>query len=533
MKKIIILVLVSLTFVACIKQKKETLKKLPNIVFILADDMGYGDAGCYNSESRIPTPNIDKLASEGILFTDAHSPAAVCTPSRYGILTGRYCWRTRMKEGVLGGYSPALIDSSRLTLASMLKEQGYATACIGKWHIGANFHDKDGNPVSQEKKVDFTKPISGGPNALGFDYAWFNAGCGMVAPPYGFIENDHFVDKEFYFFDHKKSSNGSNNGMMGKSWQSKEGDVIIAQKACAYIKTRSQNPNNPFFLYLTPNAPHEPCREVLVPEFARGKSSAGARGDLVWLFDWIVGEVSRTLQETGQADNTLLIVTSDNGALPGTFIFDAKGNRLWKGNRNYLFDRYDHKSCGNWRGYKAHIWEGGHRIPMIATWPGKIEAGAISDEVVCLTDIMATCAALTGYHLLDDAAEDSFCILPVLLGDRSRGNKAGKSIREAIVHHSSFGVFSIRQGHWKLILDTKSSGGWLPPRGKHPQSGTPGQLYDISKDPAEAHDLWENEPDIVARLSELLESYKRSGRSTPEHEAQAKQKLTQWFGENE
>jgi len=479
----------------------------PNIVFIMADDMGFGDVGCYNPESKIPTPNMDQLATRGMHFTDTHSPSAVCSPTRYGVLTGRYCWRTRVKEGVLGGYSPPLIEASRLTLASMLKEQGYATACIGKWHIGANFHDKDGNRVSQEDRIDFTKPISGGPNALGFDYAWFTAGCGTVAPPYGFIENDRFVDTEFSFFDHKKSSNGEKDGMMGKSWQSKEADVIIAQKACAYIKRRSQNSNKPFFLYLTPNAPHEPCTEVLVPEFARGKSSAGARGDLVWLFDWIVGEVISTLKETGQADNTLLIVTSDNGALPGTFVRNAEGDRIFEGNRNYLFDRYDHKSCGNWRGYKAHIWEGGHRIPMIATWPGRIEAGAVSDEVVCLTDIMATCAALTGFHLQDEAAEDSYNLLPVLLGD--------ESIREAIVHHSSFGVFSIRQGNWKLILDTKSSGGWPPPRGKHSQSGTPGQLYNISTDPAETHDLWEKNPAIVARLSELLESYQQTGRIAP------------------
>ena len=486
----------------------------PNIVLIMADDMGYGDVGCYNPKSKIPTPNMDKLAARGMRFTDAHSPSAVCSPTRYGVLTGRFCWRTRLKQGVLGGYSPPLIESSRLTLASMLKQQGYATACIGKWHIGANFHDKNGHPVTREERIDFSKPISGGPHALGFDYAWFTAGCGTCAPPYGFIENDRCVDAEFSFFDNKKSTNGEANGMMGASWQTKEADVIIAEKACAWIERRSRD-DRPFFLYLTPNAPHEPCVEELVPEFARGKSSAGARGDLVWLFDWIVGEVVKTLEKTGQAANTLLIVTSDNGALPGTFVLDANGRRVAEGNRNYRFDRYDHKSCGDWRGYKAHIWEGGHREPLIACWPGRIHAGAVSDQVVCLTDIMATCAELTGYQLPDDAAEDSYSMLPVLRGDKSTGLKAGKPVRQTIVHHSSMGVFSIRQGRWKLILDTKSSGGWPPPRGTSPHRGTPGQLYDMVADPAEAHDLWKEKPAVVARLAELLEGYKRTGRSAP------------------
>ena len=503
----------SLTLGGCLKPQNITFQKdtLPNIVLIMADDMGYGDVGCYNPDSKIPTPNMDKLASQGIRFTDAHSPSAVCTPTRYGVLTGQYCWRTRLKQGVIGGYSRPLIENSRLTLASMLKQQGYATACIGKWHIGSNFQDKDGKPTTREDQVDFSKPITGGPNALGFDYAWFNAGCGTVAPPYGFIENDRFVDSAFSFFDNKKSHPMENNGMMAKNWQSKDADVIIAGKACDYIKEKSQE-DKPFFLYLTPNAPHEPCVDELVPEFARGQSAAGARGDLVWLFDWTVGEVVKTLKKNGQAENTLLIVTSDNGALAGTFVYDENGRRVASGNRNFHFNRYDHKSCGDFRGNKAHIWEGGHREPLIASWPGLISAGEVSDRLACLTDFMATCADITNFDIPDNAGEDSYSILPVLLGDKST---AGKPIRKAIVHHSSFGVFAIREGKWKLILETKGSGGWPTPRDKHPQPGTPGQLYDIFADPSEENDLWSQHPDIVARLTKLLNHYKSTGRSTP------------------
>jgi arylsulfatase A len=266
----------------------------PNIVLIMADDMGYGDVGAYNPASRIPTPHMDRLAAEGVRLTDAHAPSAVCTPTRYGVLTGRYCWRTHLKQGVIGGYARPLIEESRLTVASMLKQCGYHTACIGKWHVGLTFHDRHGQPTEVEDEVDFTRPISGGPRALGFDYAYINAGCGTCAPPYGFIENDRFVDDRFTFFDCDKDGPigmgrfGQWGGMMGSSWVTKDADPIIADKACTYIEQRASE-EAPFFMYLTPNAPHEPCLERFVPELARGKSQAGARGDLVWLFDWVVG----------------------------------------------------------------------------------------------------------------------------------------------------------------------------------------------------------------------------------------------------
>ena len=476
----------------------------PNIIFIMADDMGYGDVGCYNPDSRIPTPNMDRLAADGMRFTDAHSSSAVCTPSRYSVMTGRYCWRSRLSEGVIGGYSPPLIETSRLTVASMLREQGYATACVGKWHIGLDYQDADGTIVNREDRVDFSKPVLNGPADLGFDYAYFNAACGAHLP-LGFIENDRFVDDTFAYYESPNRFIVPS-GMKGKSFNVKAMDLEIAGKACAWIEQRADE-DQPFFMCLTPNAPHEPCVESVVPEFARGKSAAGSRGDLVWLFDWIVGQVMDTLEANGLAENTLLLVTSDNGALPGDFVYGEDDQRVMSNpdRKEFQYALYDHKSCGDLRGYKAHIWEGGHREPLIARWPGKITPDSMSDQLVCLSDLMATCAAITGGELPDDGAEDSCNILPVLLGE------AEQPVREALVHHSSFGVFSVRQGNWKAVFDCTDSGGWPTPRGSHPQPDSPGQLYDLSVDPAEQHNLWGERQDIVEQLRHLLNHYKQSG----------------------
>lgn len=486
----------------------------PNIILIMADDMGYGDVGAYNPTSRIPTPHIDRLAGEGVRLTDAHAPSAVCTPTRYGVLTGRYCWRTPLKQGVIGGYARPLIEPTRLTVASMLKERGYHTACIGKWHVGLTFHDRHGQPTEVEEEVDFSQPVIGGPCALGFDYAFINAGCGTCAPPYGFIENDRFVDNRFTMFDCDEGGPvgvgrfGQWRGMMGESWVTKDADPIIADKACACIEERA-NREEPFFVYLTPNAPHEPCVEQFVPAFARGKSQAGARGDLVWLFDWVVGRVMETLERTGQAEHTLVMVTSDNGALPGDFALDEQGLRIMTDpqNKEYGYHCYGHRSNGDWRGYKSHIWEGGHRVPFVARWPGRIAAGSVADEPLCLTDIMATCAGLVGYELLEDAGEDSSNAAAVWLGEGDAPQ------RPAIVHHSSFGVFAVTRGRWKMVLDCDNSGGWPTPRGRGPTPGAPGQLYDLATDPAELHNRWHERQDIVGPLRVLIEQYQAAGRS--------------------
>jgi len=448
--------------------------KLPNIVFIMADDMGYGDVGCYNPASRIPTPNMDALAKEGVRFTDAHSPSAVCTPTRYGVLTGRYCWRTRLKRGVLNGFSQPLISQEQLTVAELLKESGYRTACIGKWHLGVGWQSKDGAPVTgskDAKRVDFKKPITDGPNQHGFDYSFITAACSTVDSPYVFIENGKCTAQPTATMVKKDSVSrfGSRPGPMVPGWSNENVDPTYVEKTKEFLKQHQQaRKDSPFFVYLPLSAPHAPW---LPPDFVKGRSSEGPRGDLVVLVDWCVGQVLDTLDRLKLADNTLVIATSDNGPRIG-----KKG----------------HKSSGKLRGYKSHVWEGGHRIPFIARWPGRITPGTTCDELICLMDLMATSAGLAGTELPDNAGQDSFNVLPLLLGE-----KPDKPIRDGIVSHSSKGVFAIRQGPWKLILETKGSGGWVDPRGGDPKPGSPGQLFNLAEDPYEENDLWEKHPQIV------------------------------------
>jgi arylsulfatase A len=488
--------------------------KLPNIIFIMSDDVGYGDVSCYNADSKISTPNIDRLAEEGVCFTDAHSPSAVCTPTRYGVLTGRYCWRSRLKYSVLFAYEPPLIEEERPTVASLLKRAGYNTACIGKWHVGLGYTARPGQEIdffrplpwpsrterSLEEQIDFAQPLWGGPMDLGFETFFGASGCPTCQPPYGFIEGRHFVELPTLYHDQPVFT--SRPGMMAPSWDHKDADPTFARKAVAYIEEQAGS-EAPFFLYLCPSAAHEPCTDEVVPEFARGQSQAGPRGDLVWLVDWMVGQVVDALERTGQAADTLIMVTSDNGALPGDRV---------RSDADQVYRTYGHKSCGDWRGYKAHIWEGGHREPLICRWPGAIAPGSVSDELACLGDLMATCAAIAGLDLSGDAGEDSYNLLPALLGQ-----ELAEPIRPSLIHHSGTGVFSVRQGPWKLILDTLGSGGWPPPRGGPPEPGSPGQLYHLENDPVEAHNLWDQEPEVIERLSALLARYKETGRSTFDH----------------
>ncbi|MCP4396590.1 MAG: sulfatase-like hydrolase/transferase, partial [bacterium] len=329
--------------------------------------------------------------------------------------------------------------------------------------------------------------ILGGPTSLGFDYFFGIAGS-LDMPPYCFIENDRTVgipseEKSPYNAQQKK-------GYMTPGWKDEEVDVNFAQRAVEFIETHhSDNPDQPFFLYLTPSAPHRPC---MPPEFLKGKSQAGPRGDMVMMVDWIVGQVLDTLDTLDLADDTLIMVTSDNGARPA----DVDGNT------------HGHKSCGDLRGYKADIWDGGHREPFVARWPKQIEAGSISDETICLADLAATCAAIVGADLPENAAEDSCNALPALLG-----RELESPLREAIVHHSVDGMFSIRQGKWKLILGL-GSGGFSEPQRVIPGPGeSKGQLYDMDNDRAETTNLWDEQPDIVERLTTLLMSYQETGHS--------------------
>jgi arylsulfatase A len=459
----------------------------PNIIFIMADDMGYGDLGCYGA-TKIPTPNTDQLAKEGILFTDAHSPSAVCTPTRYGVLTGRYCWRTRLKRGVLNGYSPHLIDTERMTVSSLLKRHGYATACIGKWHLG----------LGSSSKTDFNKPLVPGPNSLGFDY-FYGISASLDMPPYCYIENDHVVEAPTLKVEAGKAAEDGwwRAGAISPDFKHVEVLPRLTEKAVEYIDRHTAgHPNTPFFMYFALPAPHCP---IAPADFVRGRSKAGGYGDYVVEVDWAVGQVAKALDRNGIGDSTLIIVTSDNGSPARTKV---------KREPYSIIELYGHHPNGALRGIKADIWDGGHREPFVARWPRRIPPGSTSDQLICLTDLLATCAAIVGADLPDDAGEDSYNILPALMGV-----EPDKPIREAVVHHSASGMFSIRQGKWKLILG-RGSGGFSKPRSYKPNPGEPqGQLYDIEQDLAETNNLYDRHPETVRRLTNLLEKYRRQGHS--------------------
>ncbi|MBL7152420.1 MAG: arylsulfatase [Phycisphaerae bacterium] len=483
--------LASLTIPSCANASRlsagHSTTKKPNIIFIMADDMGYGDLSCYGA-TKINTPNIDALAADGIRFTDAHSPSAVCTPTRYGVLTGRYCWRSRLKRGVLGGYSPLLIDTNRMTVASLLKQHGYATACIGKWHLG----------LGDNKRTDYDKPLRPGPNDLGFDY-FFGIPASLDMTPYCYVENDHPVVKPTETIEAGKANEDGwwRAGAIASGFKHVEVLPKLTEKAVEYIDAHAKKtPEKPFFMYFPLPAPHCP---IAPADFVKGKSKAGGYGDFVVEVDWTVGQVMKCLGRNNFTENTLIIVTSDNGSPARTKVKRAPYS---------MIEVYGHYPNGKLRGIKADCWDGGHREPFVARWPGKIPKGATSDELVCLTDLMATCAAIVGAELPHNAGEDSYNILPALLGQ-----KRSKPIREAIVHHSLSGMFSIRQGKWKLILG-RGSGGFSKPKTIKPKPGEPkGQLYNLKDDPAEADNLWAQRQDVVNHLTKLLEKYKNQGHS--------------------
>jgi arylsulfatase A len=483
----------------------------PNIVYILADDLGFGDVSCYNPESKIPTPHVDRLAREGTRFTDAHTPSAVCTPTRYGILTGRYAWRTRLKYRVLDGFDPPLIDKDRMTVASLLKQKGYHTACVGKWHLGMTWHNKQGKPmpaVSIDRKtkprpgaeVDYTRAIEGGPIARGFDW-YFGISASLNMSPFCYIENDRPVvipdihhprmQTDFISVDEGvRSPDFAITGVMPR----------FAGEAVRYIERRAKdNAKQPFFLYAPLSSPHLP----LVPnqEF-RGRSQAGEYGDFVVETDAFVGAILAALDRTGVAENTLVIFTSDNGGLYHWWepkeTDDKKNYRLGK-RAKYVKD-FGHQGNAHLRGTKADIWEGGHRVPFLVRWPGKTPAGATNSSLIELTDLLATCAGIVDAKLPAGAGEDSRNILPLLLGQTP-----SKPVRDYAVHHSLWGVSAIRQGPWKLIPH-RGSGGFTFPRtiDVAKVGGPEGQLYHLANDPSETQNLWEQKPKVVQRLGRLL-----------------------------
>ncbi|MBM4154423.1 MAG: arylsulfatase [Lentisphaerae bacterium] len=464
----------------------------PNIICILADDLGYGDVGALNPDGKIRTPNLDRLAAQGMAFTDAHSGSAVCTPTRYGLLTGRYAWRTRLASGVLGGYSPPLIAPGRATVASLLKARGYHTACFGKWHLGMTWAVRDGGDPGDAidskvdpRSVDYSAPIRNGPNAAGFDL-YYGISASLDMPPYVFIENDRPTALP------TATKKWIRAGPAAPDFEAVDVLPALTTRAVTHIRERARA-GGPFFLYMPLNSPHTPI--VPTPDCG-GKSGLGPYGDFTAQTDAAVGEVLRALDETGLAGSTLVLFTSDNGCSPSADFpaLLAKGH-----NPSHVF-----------RGTKADIFEGGHRVPFLVRWPGTVRPGSRCDRTVCLTDLLATAAEISGAAVPDGAGEDSFSLVPCL-----RGDDAGHR-RDATVHHSINGSFAIREGRWKLAL-CSDSGGWSAPRPNSPQARDlpPAQLFDLQADIGETRNVSADNPEIVARLTKRLQDLVDRGRSTP------------------
>ena len=494
MIKNLILILCATVAFSCAQRQSD----IPNIIVILADDLGYGDINALNPSGKIPTPYLDRLVGEGMHFTDAHSSSSVCTPTRYGLLTGRYNWRTRLKSRVLLAYDRPLIEPGRLTLASMLKEKGYETACIGKWHLGMEWTTKNGaiiplrDRLADDEDIDFTTPVKGGPNEVGFDY-FFGISGSANFPPYAYIEDDRLIQQPTL---PKPDSVFGRPGWMVEGWDYRQLMPTLTNKATDYIKQQADN-DQPFFLYFPLTAPHTPIAPTAE---AVGRSEAGNYGDFVTVVDETVGKIIEVLKEKGIEENTLLVFTSDNGS-PGRTDNTARPGSV--------MSAYGHEANNNRKGLKGDIWEGGHRVPLIGYWPGTITPGSKSDRLLCLTDVMATLADLFDFELPPGSAEDSFSFLAVLT------DKTSAVERESIIHHSFDGMFGIRKGDWKLVDGLGSGGFSNPTRTKPVEGAAAGQLYDLADDPKEKDNVWMQHPAKVDELRTDLLQIKRQGFSRP------------------
>jgi arylsulfatase A len=480
----------------------------PNILVILADDLGYGDVGCYNSDSKVPTPNIDRLAVEGMRFTDAHSPSTVCTPTRYSLLTGRMAFRNGMRGVFDGMGGPCLIEKGRLTIGEMLRGQGYATAMYGKWHIGLTFSDKDGQPINRNglaavQSVDYTRPIPDGPLHRGFDEFFGTACCPTTDWLYAYIDGDQIPVPPTGLLDKSRLpkhsySRDNRRGMKAPDFDLEEVDLKFLEKSRAYLKRHAKlNQGKPFFLFHSAQAVHLPSFPA---DRFKGRTKAGPHGDFIFELDYVVGELMRTLEQTGMAENTLVIFTSDNGPETGSVY--------------HMRTDHQHDGARPWRGMKRDNWEGGHRVPLIARWPGLIKSGSQSDQTICVTDIMATCAAIVGAKLPNDAAEDSFDLLPILNGSARK-----KRVREFTLHQTISLALAIRQGDWKY-LDHPGSGGNRYANHRllkqwHREDPAPAQLYNLAADPGETKNLLTAKPAIAKRLKAQLDKFVATGRSAP------------------
>lgn len=460
-----------------------TCNSQPNIVFILADDMGYGDVSALNEKSLIPTPAIDKLSAEGITFTDAHSSSSVSTPSRYGLLTGRYSFRTSMKSGVLNSFSSPIITPDRRTIATYLSEKGYNTACIGKWHLGWNWGHRDG-------EVDYSLPIEDGPTTRGFDY-FFGIAASLDMPPYVYIENDRVTALPNRVSKEGKGIYLQRSGPQGEDFEHSKCLQRITSKSLEYIE--QQNADQPFFLYMPITAPHTP---ILPSAEFQGKSGLSPYGDFVMMVDDVVAQVIAQLKKQRLYENTIIVFTADNGCFHGAGVKPM--------------EKQGHFPSYIYRGYKSDLFDGGHRIPLIVSRGGR-NGGRTEHGHVSLTDFYATFAEITGYKLASNEGEDSYSIYGIITGE-------GKNQRKNIIHHSNNGNFSLREGDWKILF-TPDSGGWSFPTHSHDKDYIATlplvQLYNIEKDPGETQNVINEYPEIAARLITQMREYIDRGRSTP------------------
>lgn len=495
---LVICVVTSLCFIwGCSSTPPSGSPQRPNIVYILADDLGYGDVSALNTDSRIQTPTIDRLISQGMVFTDAHSNSSVCTPTRYGILTGQYCWRSRMKKGVLLGYSPSLIEYPTPTTARYLKVNGYHTACIGKWHLGLDWKLKDGRyhravageDLSREliqfkdhTQIDFSQPVQGGPRGAGFDYS-FILPASLDFEPYCYLENNRTVEAPTAYTEGNCLDTGYTGafwrpGQKAPSFKFEEVLPTFTDKAIEFIQAQ-KGKTKPFYLYLPLAAPHTPW--VPTQRFA-GSSPIDEYGDFVQMVDYEVGKVLKALRANGFGKNTLVVFTSDNGA-------------YWKPD---FIEKYRHRSNHKFRGMKSDAWEGGHRIPLVVKWPGKVKAGSTCNQTVCLTDFYDTLRSLMN-DTDSQRPRDSYSLLPLLLRERETIN------RPPVIHHSGSGKFAIRSGDWKLI-EGLGSGGFSKPKNPEPKPGEPtSQLYNLKEDPWETNNLYLKNPNKARELEQQLE----------------------------
>lgn len=478
----------------------------PNIVIIYADDMGFGDLDCQNPDSKIPTPHLNQLATEGMRFTDAHSSSGICSPSRFALLTGTYHWRRQ--HDIVNSFGKPFFKDSDITLPQILQNSGYTTACIGKWHLGWDwkFKNEATGEIAQRGKtrsyylpedIDWSEPISGGPLDRGFDY-YFGDGT-INFPPYAWIENDRFIELPLSEqnvhdpgFKTKEGAWEFRPGPMVDGWNPYKVLPTLTTKAVEWIK--NQEENKPFFLYFALPSPHAP---IIPNEEFIGSSEAGGYGDFMVQTDWVAGQVLIALKEKGLDKNTIVIFTADNGP------------------EKYAFERakeFKHFSMGDFRGLKRDVWEGGHHVPFIIKWPGKIKAGSVSEEVISQVDIMATLAAITNSELTGNAAPDSYNLLPLI-----RGEKHTSPLREATVHNTFNDIWGLRQGKWLYINEPSGQHTKMPDYFKvlrgYKNFTTKGLLFDMEKDPGQRTNLYEQHPNITEEMEKLLQLYRQQGYS--------------------